>query len=422
MLLRMSPANAQPGEPQPGEPHLELARAFVTTVLGFRPESAIVEDLPRRLERLAREVGESDVRRLAYRIYGAEPGSDLHRVAVRELTIGETWLFRDGRTLRLLTEVLLPQLGGGPATRRIWSAGCSTGEEVHSLAFLCRELAVAGTVEIVGTDIAADRLALARSGRYPARVRRGKQLPPGFARAEGNELVIRPVPGTRLRFEQHNLAADPAPDAPGGHQLVVCRNVLMYLGLEVRRRALGLFLDALAEGGYLLLGPTDVIDTPELIPATLRPTPQHPALYQKVTTAAEEPPPGLAAPPRPQPAPAPTPAPRAPAPRAPAPRASAPRAPAPGLTPKDRARLRVLGAQARLADGILHEAELACLEALDLDPAGVEAVVVLAQVAVARGEPTVARRLLEAVAAERGETPTIRAARAALDAAAGPGS
>lgn len=371
---------------------VEALRRWVGRELGARAGCPIVDDAGRRLEALGRRAGVQDRAALVARLEAGDPA--LREAAVTELTVGETWLFRDPEQLAAVEARALPALGEGGRPVSIWSAGCATGEEVHALGFLARR-AVPGRVTLLGTDVDPARLAAGRRGRYPRRAARGRPLPPGFAREVEGELLVEPRPGVELGFAVHNLARERAP-APGRFDLIACRNVLLYFHAQALRFALETFAEALAPGGWLVLGPHDVLDRPDALPACFVPDREQPFLLRHAPAAAAAPPPPP--PPRsPRSVVAPPPA-RRPAARRAGPAAAGPEGVARGL---------VRLAQERLEAGDARGAEQACLEALDRAPGAVEAGLLLAAMALDRGEPRLAKLVAESLEAQAPGRPDV---------------
>ncbi len=188
----------------------------------------------------------------------------------KDLLIGVTQFFRDPEAFELLAREVLPRLfeKAGDEPVRIWVPGCASGEEAYSMAMLAREyLARAGRdhpVQIFATDIDEEVLAVARQGRYPAGIA-------GQMSSERLERFFVPEPSgyrasQELRdlcvFSQHNLIKDPPFSGLG---LISCRNLLIYLEVDLQKRLGPLFHYALQPGGYLLLGPSEgLADHPEL--------------------------------------------------------------------------------------------------------------------------------------------------------------
>ncbi|HCR13444.1 MAG TPA: histidine kinase, partial [Desulfovibrio sp.] len=181
------------------------------------------------------------------------------------LFIGVTAFFRDPDAFEVLRARVLPVIfrdrkPGDPA--RFWVAGCSTGEEAYSLAMLTAEyLERTGSraeFKIFATDIDPDAVAAARKGRYSLRVlqQMPKERLDRYFKAERREKAIVPSLRERVLVVRHNLLADPPFLRT---DLVVCRNLLIYLTPKLQERALGLLHQALNPGGFLFLGPSESI-------------------------------------------------------------------------------------------------------------------------------------------------------------------
>jgi chemotaxis methyl-accepting protein methylase len=204
--------------------------------------------------------------------------------ALREAaTVGETYFFRQPDHFRFLADRLVPELTrAGRARLSAWSAGCATGEEAWSLAATLRTAAPADcVVAVLGTDLIERRLRAARAAIYrPWSLRPdGPLLYPlldpssdafitdtritdtaitdtAITDAALTEPPITILPALRplVRFQAHDLR-DPAPAGP--FDVVLCRNVLVYLSAEAARLALQNLAAAVAPGGALVLGALD---------------------------------------------------------------------------------------------------------------------------------------------------------------------
>jgi chemotaxis protein methyltransferase CheR len=188
-----------------------------------------------------------------------------------EVTIQETHFFRNPPQIRALRQSVLPELIREAETRgirrlRVWSAGCSTGEEPYTIAMLLRELipAKAGwDVKVLATDVSQRALAAARVGRYGARAVQMAD-PEDLSRwfllnAEHAAYEVREEVRELVEFRHHNLVTDPIPAQPGDFDLVLCRNVTIYFGRETTRDLVGRFHTSLREGGYLFLGHSETL-------------------------------------------------------------------------------------------------------------------------------------------------------------------
>jgi chemotaxis protein methyltransferase CheR len=179
---------------------------------------------------------------------------DVLEVLAEHAVVGETSLWRHAEGLVALSGAL----AATARPLRIWSAGCATGEEPYSLAMALLDAGRDREEDrILGTDVSARALARARAGVFGARATRN--LPPALA----TRWFHPAEPGARVdqrlarlvRFERHNLLEPP----PGhDHDAVLCRNVLIYFDPEVAAAALVRLADAVAPGGFLLLGPVEL--------------------------------------------------------------------------------------------------------------------------------------------------------------------
>jgi chemotaxis protein methyltransferase CheR len=194
----------------------------------------------------------------------AQRNGPLADAVVDALLNHETSFFRDAAVLDLMVEAVQALQAETPGRRvRIWSAGCSMGQEPYSLAMLFEEAAVTRGLsmpEIIATDVSASALARARAGKFSQfEIQRGlpvRRMVSWFDSVDG-EWVVRPELSRRVQFRQHNLAKDPAP--PGKFDLVLCRNVLLYFGAEVRTRVFRTLREATRDGGLLVLGAGETV-------------------------------------------------------------------------------------------------------------------------------------------------------------------
>ena len=185
---------------------------------------------------------------------------------VEALLNNETYFFRDRNPFDLISREALPMLAERrKATRRIriWSAGCSTGQEAYSLAMLFADDPVnwrGWTIDILATDVSSSVIDRARNGTYSQfEVQRGlgvQQMIRWFEEGDDGwraaELLRRPV-----RFRVHNILD--APPSPSQFDLVLCRNVLLYLNDEKRGLAFDRLASAMAPDGWLMLGAAETV-------------------------------------------------------------------------------------------------------------------------------------------------------------------
>lgn len=190
----------------------------------------------------------------------------LERLVTRDLG-----LFRDPTTLRLLGRDVLPRLRTYPSAN-LWCAGCSGGEEVHTIAILLEEAGLLGRCRILATEASERCLRRARTwrvarsmledslARYDAAG--GQRVLRDHYEPDGTGYALRPALRRQVFFAQHNLATD---GSPNEFQVIFCRDVLLDLTGELRRHALGVLVQSLSPLGVLVIGRAEC----------LRPDPGH---------------------------------------------------------------------------------------------------------------------------------------------------
>ena len=198
-------------------------------------------------------------------VMGKEPA--LADLVVEALLNNETYFFRDRSPFDTMRDKLLPALRTARVdtkTIRIWSAGCSTGQEAYSLAMMFADdpLKWQGwTIDILGTDVSSAAVHKAREGKYSQfEVQRGlaiTQMIRWFSEEEDGWQVAAPLK-ERVRFAVHNLL-EATPPSPGKFDIVLCRNVLLYLSNDRRREAFDRLAGQIAPDGALMLGAGETV-------------------------------------------------------------------------------------------------------------------------------------------------------------------
>lgn len=218
--------------------------------------------LERRVAARMRLLGLTTYRQYAERL-DAHP--EEYAAFVQTLTINVTDFFRDGGMWDALREEVIPAILSEKQrhrgrTIRVWSAGCATGEEPYSVAMLLLDLlgdqAREYIIAINGTDIDPEALAFAERGYYqPGRLQR---VPEGYRdrffvedAAGGPGMLVRPEVRRLVRFSPYSLFDDSPMKLV---DLVLCRNVFIYLGRDEQAKALDKFWAAMSKGGFLVLG------------------------------------------------------------------------------------------------------------------------------------------------------------------------
>ena len=190
------------------------------------------------------------------------------RQLARELTVGESYFFRNDEQFRALREVALPERMRARAmtrTLRILSAGCATGEEAYSIAIAIRELVGENsgwTFDIVAADVNPAVLEKARKGRYsPWSLRgTGDETRRRWFHERGRELELDQSIRAMVRFEERNLThPDPQFWAPETFDVVFCRNMLMYLTPSAAQSVVDRIAASIARDGFLFLGHAETL-------------------------------------------------------------------------------------------------------------------------------------------------------------------
>lgn len=176
------------------------------------------------------------------------------------LTINVSSFFRDAAKYNYLREAVLPALLQNRPNLRVWSAGCSRGQEIYSLAMLLTEAnQAAQSHQLLATDIDQSALEWARAGG-PYSTNDMVNVPPflrsRYFRPENDTHWVNDTLRRQVIFRPHNLLKDPI---IGRFDLIVCRNVVIYFQPEIKQTLYKRFYDALRPGGVLYVGGTEMI-------------------------------------------------------------------------------------------------------------------------------------------------------------------
>jgi len=177
------------------------------------------------------------------------------------ITIPETHFFRDRAQFRALERFVIPELvkkkAYPGASLRIWSAGCSTGEEPYTIAMILAAGTVDRPIQILATDVSQDALKAAREGIYTARSVRDvpQDYLNRFFTRKGNHYLLDESIKRMVEFRYFNLVTEPYPLIEmSGWDIIFCRNVTIYFQAEATRKVIHNFYRSLREGGYLFAG------------------------------------------------------------------------------------------------------------------------------------------------------------------------
>lgn len=188
----------------------------------------------------------------------------------QDFLIHVTRFFRDPPSFAALSDLVFPKLFEGRPPEvplRVWVPGCATGEEAYSLAMMLLEHvathAPRSRVQLFATDISEFALEQARAGVYPEGITADvtvDRLNRFFTRVDGGYRVSKPLRDACI-FARHDLTRDPPFSKL---DLIVCRNVLIYLDLSLQRQIVSTFHYALNPGGFLMLGPAETVGHQQL--------------------------------------------------------------------------------------------------------------------------------------------------------------
>jgi len=217
------------------------------------------------MRRIMRRVEANEARGLNSYLAFLDKDPQEAQLLAQEILIGVTSFFRDPEAFELLRSEVIPSLFAerDPANPvRIWHAGCATGEEVYSLAILIQEylgeLGQTASVQIFATDLDETAIAQARTGLYPEElvsVVNEERLKRFFIKSDSGWQVSKPL-REMVVFARHNLIHDPPFSKL---DLLVCRNLLIYLTPNIQKRLIPLFHQVLKPGGILFLGSAETL-------------------------------------------------------------------------------------------------------------------------------------------------------------------
>ncbi|HTM63029.1 MAG TPA: CheR family methyltransferase [Gammaproteobacteria bacterium] len=225
------------------------------------------------------------------RLRTSEDDSDLLNDLISAITIGETYFFRDKQQVKLLNDVVLPKIikkkiESGERVIRVWSAGCSSGEEIYTIVMLLQELLPDidnWQCYLLASDINIDVLKKGMSGEYTEWSMRS--IPETYLKRyfekNGTIYKIDNDIRKRVRFEYINLNTDTYPSIMNGtvmQDLVICRNVLIYFDDKHIQKILERLSRCIVDDGYIMLGASDPIAMMEVGIGSVN---NYPSLFMK---------------------------------------------------------------------------------------------------------------------------------------------
>ncbi|MBX9947595.1 MAG: protein-glutamate O-methyltransferase CheR [Candidatus Obscuribacterales bacterium] len=230
----------------------ELYRRFGLDYRDYSPTF-----LSRRISAYAKKLNLDSIEELKQKLLENDKQLD---GLIESFSLPTTRMFRDAALFQLIRETVIPILAKKQLSK-VWSAGCSTGEEAYSLAIVLKEELPGRRVLTFATDLSERSLYNARKGIYQLRRMRaytsGYQAGGGRAEfsnyytADHENAMMNAELKKNIVFAQHNLVTD---STFNEFDLILCRNVLIYFNRSLQEHVLNLLLDSLRPGGILILG------------------------------------------------------------------------------------------------------------------------------------------------------------------------
>lgn len=241
---------------------LELLLQGIYLRYGYDYRNYAKASIRRRVRHRMQQDGIQTLSELQWRVLHEPEYFDL---LFLDLSINVTEMFRDPSFYLAIRQNVVADLQTHPFLK-IWHAGCSTGEEVYSMAILLKEEGLYDRAQIYATDMNQIVLQKAKAGIYP--INRHQFYTANYQKAGGLEsfsdyysahydhVAVDKSLREHVLFSDHNLATD---GVFGEMNMIVCRNVLIYFNRELQNRVLSLFHESLCEGGFLCLGSKESI-------------------------------------------------------------------------------------------------------------------------------------------------------------------
>jgi len=189
---------------------------------------------------------------------------DFFMSAIDDLLVNLTELFRNPDVWIKIRDQVLPSIPARPLN--IWHAGCSTGEEVYTMAIVLEEKGLLHANQTIATDLSTKALAKARKGDYTLMVIQQYLKPflayfpyrkmEDFFDFDNIHATIKPQYKNHIKFNKHNLVHDPS---PGKFDIIFCRNVMIYFDEKLKIKVLDLFYQSLKDDGFLIIGYYDIM-------------------------------------------------------------------------------------------------------------------------------------------------------------------
>ena len=237
------------------EMSFDAIQHLIKSVMGLSPESIGAETIKRIVERRMAAVG---IKRVADYYRFVEGSADELQSLINEVTVPETWFFRDHEPFKVLSNhVCKLKLKGAAQGLRFLSVPCSTGEEPYSIAMVLRDAGLGvNDFKIDAVDISTKALGKAQSGLFGGNSFRGKDVSfrdKYFDKQDKLYAISDEIKNT-VRFHKHNILADHFMLGHGPYDVVFCRNLLIYFDYETKCKVLKVLHNVMEPEGLLFLG------------------------------------------------------------------------------------------------------------------------------------------------------------------------
>ena len=237
--------------------------------LGLMFDERKVHFLTKRVGLRMSALGIADISQYTFMLGYADPKGEEMQALANLITTNETYMFREYEQLQAFADYCLPEVVArkeeqGDRSLRIWSAGCSSGEEPYTLAIIIKEVfndSSSWDIRIAATDVDEDRLAMARAAVYGDRS--VKNVPEQYVARHfvqnGENFHVNPSITALVEVGHLNLSDRLQMRSMCDFDFIFCRNVLIYFDDQSRKAAVDHFYKALRPGGFIFLGHSESV-------------------------------------------------------------------------------------------------------------------------------------------------------------------